>query len=127
MMKKVFLLLLPFIAILSLSSCSTPESYVGSFTNFIDRTDAECQYYSVKEWKQNINRFKNYSITRFRKEKANLSPYQLKEIAKLDARYMAIVSSQGVVQVKDIMESAKTIGPEVLGNFIDQFLKRTEK
>lgn len=126
-MKKVLLLLLPFIAILSLSGCSSTQSYLGGFSNFVDRTDAQCQDYSVKDWKRNVTKFKDYSITRFRREKGNLSSAQLKEIVKLNARYMAIVSSQGVVTVTDIMKDAKTLGPDVIGTFIDQFLQRTEK
>lgn len=122
---KRLLLLLPFLAILALSSCTT-QSYVGSFANFVDRTDANCQNYSVNDWKRNISKFKNYSVTRFAREKSNLTPSQIKEVLRLDARYVAIVGSQGIVQAKDLVEEAKSICPEMIGSSIDQFLKRTD-
>lgn len=124
-MKKIFLLL-PFLAVLCLSSCST-QSYVGSFANFVDRTDADCQNYSVKRWERNLAQFKKYSVTRFYKERSNLTPSQIKEVLRLDARYIGIVSAQGVVQAKDLINEAKTIGPDMMGGFIDEFLKRTRK
>src|SRR5574344_1580900 len=101
-MKRIFILL-PLLAILCLTSCST-QSYVSSFANFVDKTDANCEYYSLSQWERNVDKFKNYSITRFNKEKGNLSNEQIKEILKLDARYIGIVSSQHVLNVSDIIK-----------------------
>jgi hypothetical protein len=125
-MKKIFLLLLPFIAVLCFSSCTT-QSYVGGFANFVDRTDANCHNYSIKRWERNIKQFKKYSVDRFYKEKSNLTASQLKEVLRLDARYVGIVSSQGLVQAKDLINEAKTIGPDMIGSFLNEFLKRTNK
>lgn len=119
-------MLLSLVAVCCLSSC-TSQSYVSNFSNFVDQTDAHCHQYSARDWERNISKFKDYSITRFSKEKSRLTSDQIKEVLRLDARYVAIASSQGVMEAKSIIDDVKNIGPEVLGDFLDQFLKRTGK
>lgn len=114
---------LPFLAVIMLSSCTT-QDYVARFSNFVDKTDATCQYYSFKQWERNVKTFKKYSVDRFYKRKANLSIGQIKDILALDARYLGIVSAQGVIDTKDIIKEVRSTGPEVAGSFLDSFLDR---
>jgi len=124
-MKKI-LLLLPILAVLVLTSCST-ESYVSNFSRFVDRTDAQCQDYNMSKWEKSINQFRKYGITQFCQKKSKLSSSQIKEILRLDARYLAIASSQSAVQVEDLISDFKKMGPELIGGFLDDFLKRSGK
>src|SRR5574344_1266613 len=117
-MKHLFILL-SFSALICLSSCTT-QSYLANFANFVDKTDANCQYYSLKQWERNVNKFKKYGVERFYKEKGKLSIGQINEILKLDARYLGIVSSQNVIQVTDIINDIKKMGPDVLGGFYNE-------
>ena len=124
-MKKSYLLL-SLISILIFSSCTT-QSYVSSFNKFVDKTDANCHNYSINQWKKNIAKFKDYSITRFYKEKSNLTSSQIKDVLRLDARYIVIVSSQGVIQVKNLVDEVKSTAPEMIGTFVDELLKKGKK
>ncbi len=124
-MKKSYLLL-SLISILIFSSCTT-QSYVSSFNKFVDKTDANCHNYSINQWKKNIAKFKDYSITRFYKEKSNLTSSQIKDVLRLDARYIVIVSSQGVIQVKNLVDEVKGTAPEMIGTFVDELLKKGKK
>ncbi len=124
-MKRLPFLLF-FLIIISLTGCTT-QSYISSFTNFVDKTDANCQNYSLKQWKHNVNKFKKYGIERFYKEKENLSNEQIKEVLKLDARYLGIVSSQKVIEVSDIIKDIKKMSPDVLGGFYNEFMNRFNK
>ena len=124
-MKK-FYLLLSVISILIFSSCTT-QSYVSSFSRFVDKTDANCHNYSINQWKKNIAKFKDYSVTRFYKEKSNLTSSQIKDVLRLDARYIVIVSSQGVIQVKNLIDEVKGTAPEMIGSFVDELLKKGKK
>jgi len=120
---KHLLFLLFFGIIISLTSCTT-QSYISSFTNFVDKTDASCQNYSLKQWKRNVNKFKKYGIERFYKEKENLSNEEIKEVLKLDARYLGIVSNQKVIEVSDIIKDIKKMSPDVLSGFYNEFMNR---
>jgi len=124
-MKK-FYLLLSVISILIFSSCTT-QSSVSSFSRFVDKTDANCHNYSINQWKKNIAKFKDYSVTRFYKEKSNLTSSQIKDVLRLDARYIVIVSSQGVIQVKNLIDEVKGTAPEMIGSFVDELLKKGKK
>jgi hypothetical protein len=99
---------------------------MSSFSRFVDRTDANCQNYSIKKWQRNVKQFKNYSMDRFYRNKSNLSLSQIREIFKLDARYLGIVSAQGVIDAKGILDDVRTTGPQVFGSFLDTFLNRTK-
>jgi len=125
-MKKLYLLLAFISTLVLLSSCTT-QSYIGNFNKFVDKTDANCHNYSINQWKKNIAKFKDYSITRFYKEKSNLTSTQMKEVLRLDTRYIVIVSSQGVIQVKNLIDEVKGTGPEMIGSFIDELLKKSKK
>jgi len=120
---KHLLFLLFFGIIISLTSCTT-QSYISSFTNFVDKTDSSCQNYSLKQWKRNVNKFKKYGIERFYKEKENLSNEEIKEVLKLDARYLGIVSNQKVIEVSDIIKDIKKMSPDVLSGFYNEFMNR---
>jgi hypothetical protein len=124
-MKKSYLLL-SLISILVFSSCTT-QSYVSSFSKFVDKTDAKCHNYSINQWKKNIAKFKDYSITRFYKEKSKLTSSQIKDVLRLDARYIVIVSSQGVIQVKNLIDEVKGTAPEMIGSFVEELLKKGKK
>lgn len=124
-MVRRLLFLLPLMAIFIFSSCTT-DSYLTSFSRFVDRTDAQCHYYSYNKWEKNINKFTKYSVDRFSREKAKLSPSELKAVLDLDARYAAILSSEGVIQTKGVVEEVKKQGPAYLQQFLDVFNRRTE-
>jgi hypothetical protein len=124
-MKKILLFITLFTTIL-LSSCTT-QSYVSNFSKFVNRTDDQCKDYSFKKWKRNIKQFKNYSVTQFYKRKADLTPSQYREVLLLDARYVTIVGSEGVFKVVGIVKDIKTMGPEVLNDLLNTYLKQTKK
>lgn len=114
-MKKSYYLLL-ITLLLSLASCVTnKENYLSSFEKFVQEVE-EKKTITEDEMNTLNAKFKDFSQEYYNKFKDTMSQEEIKETAKLEARYYKALARCGFNDVKDKIKKAASAIEEIFNN-----------
>ena len=98
-MKKYTLFL--FVTFITLCSCTSKDSYILKFEEFV--TDVELNYksYSEADWKLKDEEFKKLSEIQFEEQKNKMTPEEISKVNQLIGKYNGLKIASGINEIKD--------------------------
>ena len=123
-MKKIYILTLVIIAVITSNSCSNrlnsrKNQYINDFEKFITVVEQQYMSYDNEAWKKSETEFEKFTKTEFEKINTVLTEDEKVKIDKLKGRYYSCVAKYKALQLK---EKLKHIYNQAEG-FIDGIMK----